>query len=384
MKENGLKTAGLFGAHGEKWYEVRRLVQQDMMRLKSAMFYINSIEEISAQFCDVIEDMKDPKNNEIEDIAESCYRWALESTTSIFLNTRLGCLEEIPSKDGESLIKCSKVMLGSDSYKLVTGPPIWKHIPVPYYTRFDNASRELMDICGKHIHKAKEGFVKNHQMKKDKSVLEKLIEKSKGNDDIPVVMAVDAMLAGIDTTGNAAIFLLYHLAANQIQQEKLFKEIQENIGDDNISESKLMRMNYLKACCRESHRLLPPIFGISRKTQKEITLSGYEIPKKTTVTYVSLISNSDAEIFPNPTKFIPERWLRGSSKHHRTHSYANVTFGHGPRMCVGRRFAELELSLLAIKILQRFKLEYHDEDIDLATSFTNKPNRKVRIRFVKR
>ena len=96
--------------------------------------------------------------------------------TSIFLNTRLGFLEENPSEDGESLIKCEKVMLGSDIYKLLTGPPIRKHIPVPYYTRFDNASRELMEICGKHINKAKEGFAKSPLRKKDKSVLEKLIE----------------------------------------------------------------------------------------------------------------------------------------------------------------------------------------------------------------
>ena len=72
MKENDLKTVGLFGAHGEKWFKVRRLVQQDMMRLKSAMFYIGPKEEISAWFCDVIEDRKDPDNDKIDDIAESC------------------------------------------------------------------------------------------------------------------------------------------------------------------------------------------------------------------------------------------------------------------------------------------------------------------------
>ena len=76
--------------------------------------------------------------------------------------------------------------------------------------------------------------------------------------------------------------------------------------------------------------------------------------------------------------------MRGSPEHHQAHSYANVTFGHGPRMCVGRRFAELELSMLAIKVLQRFRLEYHHQALDLATSFTNKPDREVRIRFVKR
>ena len=88
--------------------------------------------------------------------------------------------------------------------------------------------------------------------------------------------------------------------------------------------------------------------------------------------------------FPNPTKFVPERWLRGSPAHHQAQSYANVTFGHGPRMCVGRRFAELELYLLVIKTLQRFRMEYHHQALDIAASFTNKPDKKVKIRFIKR
>ena len=379
-----LRTGGLVGAHGAKWYEVRSLVQQDMMRPKSAMFYMDSIEQISEQLNDVIEKVKDEKSAEVDDITEYCYRWALESITSVFLNTRLGCLDESPSEDGETLIKCSRVVLGSDMYKLMSRPPIWRYIPVPYYTRFDKASTEILNICSKNITNAKEDFLKNSKKMEDMSVLEKLIKASKDNDNIPVVMAVDAMMAGIDTTGNAATFLLYHLAANQEQQDKLFEEIEGVIGNEKVTEAKLKRMKYLKACCQESHRLLPVASGIGRRTQTEVILSGYEIPRKMTVAYISLISNADQELFPNPTKFVPERWLRGSPEHHQAHSYANVTFGHGPRMCVGRRFAELELYLLVIKTLQRFRMEYHHQALDIAPSFTNKPDKKVKIKFIKR
>ena len=384
MKDQNLKSGGLVGAHGVQWYQVRSLVQQDMMRPKSAMFYIDSIENISEQLNDVIETLVDAKSREVDDITEACYRWALESITSIFLNSRLGCLDKTPSEDGVALIQCSKVILGSDMYKLATRPPIWKYFPVPYYTRFDNAARKVTEICSKYVMKAKEGISMETKKTEDMSVLEKLIKASEDNDDIPVVMAVDAMIAGIDTTGNAATFLLYHLAANKQQQEALFKEIQEVIGNNPVTEAKLKKMKYLRACCQESHRLLPVASGIGRRTQRVITLSGYEIPRNTTVVYISLISNADPQLFTNQTKFIPARWLRGSPDHHHAHSYANVTFGHGPRMCVGRRFAELELFLLAIKVLQRFRLEYHHQALDLATSFTNKPDRKVKIRFVKR
>ena len=72
-RDLGLRSLGLVGAHGAKWYEVRSLVQQDMMRPKSAMFYIDSIEKISEQLNDVIENLVDTKSREVNDITEVCY-----------------------------------------------------------------------------------------------------------------------------------------------------------------------------------------------------------------------------------------------------------------------------------------------------------------------
>ena len=66
-------------------------------------------------------------------------------------------------------------------------------------------------------------------------------------------MAMDAMMAGVDTTGGAATFLIYHLASNPDKQEKLYNEIVNIIGtnaSDQITESKLKKMKYLRACCQ--------------------------------------------------------------------------------------------------------------------------------------
>merc|ERR1719334_663122 len=117
------------------------------------------------------------------------------------------------------------------------------------------------------------------------SVLEKLIRRNEGDLDIPVVMAVDAMMAGIDTTGNTAAFLLYHLAINQDKQENLYAEIVKEIGKENVTEAKLKKMKYLKACQRESQRMIPTASGIGRKAQVEFPLGGYTIPVKTSIIY---------------------------------------------------------------------------------------------------
>ena len=106
-----------------------------------------------------------------------------------------------------------------------------------------------MEIAKKYVEKAAADLKLKPGKEGEKSVLEKLILSNKGELDIPVVMAIDGMMAGIDTTGNTVSFLLYHLAINPEAQEKLHQEIIKEIGEDDlITETGLNRMKYLKAC----------------------------------------------------------------------------------------------------------------------------------------
>jgi cytochrome P450 len=58
--------------------------------------------------------------------------------------------------------------------------------------------------------------------------------------------------------------------------------------------------------------------------------------------------------FAQPDKYIPERWLKdpeGATQETKmTHPFVFLPFGFGPRMCVGRRFAELELETFVAKV----------------------------------
>jgi cytochrome P450 len=63
-----------------------------------------------------------------------------------------------------------------------------------------------------------------------------------------------------------------------------------------------------------------------------------------------MMSNME-EYYPEPDKFIPERWLKNDAQSKkRTHSFVTMPFGFGPRMCIGRRFAELEMETLVAKV----------------------------------
>ena len=153
------------------------------------------------------------------------------------------------------------------------------------FRRVDKASNDVYNLCRKYINDAADKFDKKKEDQTELgelSVLEKMFLRSGEDRDIPTVMAMDAMMAGVDTTGGAATFLLYHLASNEAKQELLYKEICEIIGpstSDIINESKIKKMKYLRACAQESHRLRPVAAGVGRRTQVPMVLSNYHVPK---------------------------------------------------------------------------------------------------------
>lgn len=72
----------------------------------------------------------------------------------------------------------------------------------------------------------------------------------------------------------------------------------------------------------------------------------------------------DEAQFKQNKKFIPERWLKDNNDaqcpHAKdAHPFAYIPFGFGSRMCVGRRFAELEIEVVVSRIIREFKLEWN-------------------------
>ena len=189
-------------------------------------------------------------------------------------------------------------------------------------------------MCRKYIDDAANKFDKKRENQADMgelSVLEKMFLRSGENRDIPTIMAMDAMMAGVDTTGGAATFLLYHLASNEEKQELLYKEICDHIGpstSDIITESKIKKMKYLRACAQESHRLRPVAVGVGRRTQVPMVLSNYHVPKGVSVQYLAFVSSSCASQYDDPEVFRPERWLRGHECHHQVISVITSDHHH--------------------------------------------------------
>ncbi|KAH6929473.1 hypothetical protein HPB50_000341 [Hyalomma asiaticum] len=88
-----------------------------------------------------------------------------------------------------------------------------------------------------------------------------------------------------------------------------------------------------------------------------------------------------SENFDNPEIFFPERWLKMEQGDLHSDRYASLPFSFGPRMCPGRKIAELQLCLLVAKILLKYEVYCEKEDFGIRARLGNVPNESVDLRF---
>jgi cytochrome P450 family 49 subfamily A len=153
------------------------------------------------------------------------------------------------------------------------------------------------------------------------------------------------------------------LAKNPDKQRKLFEEIQRHVPDKDlpVSSDILNELRYLKACIKESMRMSAIAVGNQRETVKDMVIADYQVPKGTTIFMPILMLSNLEKYYPQADKFIPERWIKEDPQYYKSHPFLTMPFGFGPRMCIGRRFAELEIETLVTKIIRNFKVEYDYE-----------------------
>ncbi|XP_030378385.1 probable cytochrome P450 4d14 [Scaptodrosophila lebanonensis] len=165
------------------------------------------------------------------------------------------------------------------------------------------------------------------------------------------------MFEGHDTTTSGISFTLYLIARHPQVQAQLFQEIREVIGDDKsrpVGMRELNELKYLECVIKESLRLYPPVPMIGRRVTQDVTLDGKLIPANTNIILLTYHALRDPDYFPEPEKFIPERF--SAERKGEINPFAYTPFSAGPRNCIGQKFAMLEMKSTVSKILRHFEL----------------------------
>ena len=164
------------------------------------------------------------------------------------------------------------------------------------------------------------------------------------------------MFAGHDTSTSTLTFLAYELARHPHVTARLQDE-QDRVlaGRTPTAEELAGELPYLDMVLDETLRLYPPAWIGPRRAIRDFEFAGHQVPAGAHVNYCSWASHRLPEVFPEPEAFIPERFTRERKAALPQGAY--VPFGAGPRICIGKRFGQMEVKLVATMLLQRLRLE---------------------------
>merc|ERR1712241_8849 len=206
-----------------------------MLRPASANYYIPHIETVAENFVQAVRSARDPQGK--LDITVKCKQFGLDAVAVIFLGSDIESLKG--SEEGKALIEDTSLMLSFAADILHF--PKWALDFHPNFKKMSN----LMEINYKRVVAILDREI-SHALKDENPIISKLVKSSSGDLGIITLFATDAIQAGMDTTGNNALFLLYHLARNQEKQEALYREIRDTIGPrGKLTESSLSKEGVL-------------------------------------------------------------------------------------------------------------------------------------------
>ena len=150
------------------------------------------------------------------------------------------------------------------------------------------------------------------------------------------------------------------MASHPQVQARATAEIDASLAGKPPGADAMQALPWLTATLKEAMRLFPPVAALlTRRLTREIELAGVRLPARTLVRVTPWLLHRDPRWWPRePEAFRPERFMPATDDWtpDPIPRGAYIPFGLGPRVCLGQHFAQLEMTVIAALLLQRFRL----------------------------
>ncbi|KAK4210329.1 cytochrome P450 [Rhypophila decipiens] len=171
------------------------------------------------------------------------------------------------------------------------------------------------------------------------------------------------VLAGSETTATALSGVAYYLCRYPEVQRRLEEEIRGAFEDEKeIDMHKVSKLKYMLAVLDETLRMYPPAansFPRICQPGGDVIL-GKHVPGGTKFDVFAWAMGHSTRYFTSPEEFIPERWLAEEPKFPNDRMDASLPFSVGPRDCIGKNLAYMEMRVILARLLWNFDMEFAD------------------------
>ncbi|KAK7056563.1 hypothetical protein SK128_013799 [Halocaridina rubra] len=393
-------STGLVPGNGPEWRRLRSAVQGllkreivSRYRAKQASVCRDFISHVQRQYPVSINGRG---GHCIQNLLPLLFCYTLEAVGVVSLGTRLGCFDA----DGDHLQRASSVISANEDTLTVLGEallraPLYKIFPSKSYNRLAEAQDVVANTVKEHLSENLKRRSSSEDFANEQPFLDFLMAQSDlSNNDI-FLLVMEVFQGGIDATASTLAFCIHYLSRNEDIQVLLYEEVKDiDPGSHN-----LQGLSYLRAVLKETFRLRPSAAASGRFLYQDAVFSGYRVPAGTLVSSPPIIACQNEKVFPEPHQFKPQRWLSNQRRAassvtsdnnseqsgSKIHSYTMVPFGHGARMCPGRRLAEQEIYLLIIHLVQNFKMKpISNAEVGQVMRLNMMPDAPISVEFISR
>jgi cytochrome P450 len=147
------------------------------------------------------------------------------------------------------------------------------------------------------------------------------------------------LTAGHETTATSLAWAVERLCRHPGKLDRLREEVEAG-GEE-----------YMTATIQETLRLRPVISIVLRRLTEPVEIGGYELPAGVAVTPSIYLVHRNPEIYPEPERFLPERFLDNPPG-----TYTWIPFGGGTRRCLGGAFAQFEMAVVLRELVKRHRI----------------------------
>ena len=256
--------------------------------------------------------------------------------------------------------------------------PYAKYLPDPFFSQGLEAVQNLAGIAVARVSQRLDG-------KQDPGRVDLLARLMEGKDEKGdklgreelTAEALTQLIAGSDTTSNTSCAILYWVCKTPGVLEKLQKEldaaIPEGLGMDVPTFEMVKDLKYMQNVINETLRIhSTSSLGLPRVVPpgEGITILGHHFPAYTVLSVPAYTIHHSKEIWgPDADEFNPDRWNDLTERQ----KVGFIPFSYGPRSCVGRNVAEMELALIVATTFRRYEFDLYQKTLETREGFLRKP-----------
>ncbi len=190
-------------------------------------------------------------------------------------------------------------------------------------------------------------------------------------------------LAGFEVTSIVLSWSLYLLGQMDDQREKILSEIDQLPDAHSVTFDDLKNLGSLRRFIDEVMRLYPPGPIMSRQTIRDDEIDGIVIPKGCLVEMNVWQTHRHPDFWNDPEHFNPDRFLPENIRGRHKHAY--LPFGSGPRTCIGKGMALMEIQLALATVLQKMTITpVTDQWPNFVSTFVMRPESSLPVKGILR